>query len=104
MAAKYVVATFSTWCSPTVHINAGEIWAGDDPVVQSHPDWFTDDPELFARRTAPKKEDVQDSLKKHEQSQTEQDTPTRTAQLTEKPVEQATASPGEKRTTQRGNK
>lgn len=99
MAAKYVVATFSTWCTPTVHVNRGEIWAGDDPVVQSHPDWFTDDPENFARRTAPKKEDVQDSVKKHEQSQ---GTPDRSVQLPEKPIEKATAAPGEKRLTQRG--
>lgn len=31
-----------------------DLWAADDPVVLQHPDWFTDDFESVARRSAPK--------------------------------------------------
>lgn len=73
---KTVFATFSTWVTPTVHINRGEAWDSDDPVVRSHPDWFTDSPDEFARRTADAG-----------------------AQAPEPVVEQATAAPGERRMT-----
>jgi hypothetical protein len=70
-----VFATFSTWVTPTVAINRGEAWDADDPVVLSHPDWFTSDPSQFAR--------------------------TSSASYGEPAVEQATAAPGEKRTVRR---
>jgi hypothetical protein len=72
-----VYATFSTWVTPTVQIERGEIWDADDPVVASHPDWFTDDPTAFARRSAA---DVYNADNAHSGR-----------------VEQATAVPGEKR-------
>jgi hypothetical protein len=73
---KTVFATFSTWVTPTVHLNRGEAWDADDPVVRSHPDWFTSDASEFARRSdAPYGEPAA--------------------------VEQATAAPGEKRATRR---
>ena len=43
--SDHVYATFSTWVTPTVQILRGDIWPADDPVVRSHPDWFTADPE-----------------------------------------------------------
>jgi len=72
-----VYATFSTWVTPTVQIERGEIWDADDPVVASHPDWFTTDPTAFARRSA---SDVYNA-----------------ANAESGKVEQATADPGEKR-------
>jgi hypothetical protein len=50
-----VYSTFSTWVTPTVQLQRGEIWDSDDPVVTSHPDWFTDDPEAHGllRRSGP---------------------------------------------------
>lgn len=72
-----VYATFSTWVTPTVQIQRGEIWDADDPVVASHPDWFTADPSGFARRSA-------------NEAYTAGNAETGN-------VEQATASPGEKR-------
>ncbi len=76
MGKKVVFATFSTWVTPTVAINRGEAWDADDPVVRSHPDWFTDQPPDVRRSS--------------DQS---------TEESAEAPVEQATAAPGEKRTT-----
>lgn len=70
---KPVYATFSTWVTPTVHLNRGEVWDSDDPVVLSHPDWFSDDAEPFLRRSS---------------DGSYSGSPT---------VEQATAAPGEKR-------
>jgi len=72
-----VYATFSTWVTPTVQIERGEIWDADDPVVASHPDWFTSDPSAFARRSAA---DVYSA-----------------ANAETGRVEQATSDPGEKR-------
>lgn len=47
-----VYATFSTWVTPTVQVERGEIWDSADPVVTSHPDWFTSDPAQFARKSS----------------------------------------------------
>lgn len=46
-----VYATFSTWVTPTVQVEKGQMWDPEDPVVTSHPDWFTDDPSQFVRRS-----------------------------------------------------
>lgn len=46
-----VYATFSTWVTPTVQVEKGQIWDANDPVVRSHPDWFTADPSAFARKS-----------------------------------------------------
>ncbi len=70
-------ATFSTWVTPTVMLTKGEAWDADDPVVTSHPDWFTDDPPEVKRSA--------------NRSFTAE-----SANLAA-PVEQATAAPGEKR-------
>jgi len=40
----HVFATFSTWVTPTVAITKGEAWDENDPVVCSHPDWFSAEP------------------------------------------------------------
>jgi hypothetical protein len=80
MPKPVVYATFSTWVTPTVQIQRGEIWDPDDPVVQSHPDWFTSDPTGLMRRSDPPS----------------------IAPMTEPAVEQATAAPGEKRSVKRG--
>lgn len=76
-----VFATFSTWVTPTVQIERGEIWDANDPVVQSHPDWFTDDPTPFARRSS---NDVYSAANAE-------------GGTVEPPVEQTTAAPGERR-------
>ena len=53
MSDDVVYATFPTCVTPTVNIHKkGEIWAADDPVVKSHPDWFTSDGLRFARRSS----------------------------------------------------
>jgi len=44
MSKSVVFATFSTWVTPTIHINRGEPWDVNDSVVQSHPDWFQEEP------------------------------------------------------------
>jgi hypothetical protein len=49
--ARPVWATFSSWVTPTVMVQRGEAWADDDPVVTSHPDWFTSDPTQFLKRS-----------------------------------------------------
>ncbi len=49
--ANVVYAIFSTWVTPTVQVEKGQIWDPEDPVVKSHPDWFTDDPSAFVRRS-----------------------------------------------------
>lgn len=73
---RVVFATFATWVTPTVQIAKGEAWDADDPVVQSHPDWFTDTPP-----------DVRSSNRE-----------SYTAKDADRPTtEQATAAPGEKR-------
>jgi hypothetical protein len=62
----------------TVRIQAGSHWSDGDPVVQAHPELFSDDPRhgmFFSRPLEPG------------------DYP---------PVEQATAAPGEKRNVRRG--
>ena len=41
---RVVFATFATWVTPTVQIAKGEAWDADDPVVRSHPDWFSETP------------------------------------------------------------
>lgn len=46
-----VYATFSTWVTPTVQVERGQMWEDSDPVVKSHPDWFTTDPSQFVRRS-----------------------------------------------------
>jgi len=76
--AGIVYATFSTWVTPTVAISRGEAWAADDPVVRSHPDWFSDSPP-----------DVRTS--------TGESYTAGTAARANPVVEQATAVPGEKR-------
>jgi hypothetical protein len=40
----FVVATFSTWVTPTVQVLKGDLWDENDPVVRDHPDWFTAHP------------------------------------------------------------
>lgn len=50
--SNIVYATFSTWVTPTVQVARGEIWDSSDPVVKSHPDWFTTDPTAFVRRSS----------------------------------------------------
>lgn len=49
--ANVVYATFSTWVTPTIHIERGQMWDPEDPVVKSHPDWFTSDPSQFVRQS-----------------------------------------------------
>jgi len=46
-----VYATFSTWVTPTVQVEKGQMWDDSDPVVRSHPDWFTADPTAFVRHS-----------------------------------------------------
>lgn len=46
-----VYATFSTWVTPTVQVERGQMWDPEDAVVKSHPDWFTSDPSAFVRRS-----------------------------------------------------
>jgi len=72
----HVFATFSTWVTPTVAITKGEAWDENDPVVRSHPDWFSPEPP-----------EVRTSDGSYTQA---------TAQRAA-PVEQATAAPGERR-------
>jgi len=48
-----VRALFSANITPTLVINAGELWDADDPVVRQHPEWFSDDLDAIARRTRP---------------------------------------------------
>lgn len=82
MSPKIVYAQFSTWVTPTVQVHRGEVWAADDPVVASHPDWFTDDPTEFTRHSGARPD---------------------TAAMPATPsVEQATAAPGERRNLKRG--
>lgn len=78
-----VIATFSTWVSPTVHVNKGDSWDASDPVVRDHPDWFTNDPAELERL----------GLLKHSD--------TSVGRRAEVVVEQATADPGEKRSAPR---
>lgn len=83
--ANIVYALFSTWVTPTVQLERGQVWDAGDPVVRSHPDWFTDDPakleaEGLIRRSGP-------------QVHTPEPPPV---------VEQATRAPGEKRNPKRG--
>lgn len=75
---SYVFATFSTWVTPTVAVTRGEAWDENDPVVQSHPDWFSPTP--------PDVRTSGDAV--YTQSSAQQS----------RPVEQATANPGEPRT------
>jgi len=72
-----VFATFSTWVTPTVMINKGEAWDERDPVVRSHPDWFSPTPPEV--RTSAAAVFTQESASRA------------------RPVEQATANPGEVR-------
>lgn len=76
--AKPVFATFSTWVTPTVQIQRGEAWDSDDPVVQSHPDWFSASPPDI--RTSGAAVYTEASAKQAKPA-----------------VEEATAAPGEKR-------
>lgn len=75
---KVVYALFTSWVNANLQIVEGEAWRADDPVVQSHPDWFGDTPKV-----------VRTTLPRHLQG--------------EPPVEQATAAPGEKRATTRAD-
>jgi hypothetical protein len=79
-----VWALFSTWVTPTVMVQRGDVWDASDPVVTSHPDWFTADPEAhgFVKGSGETPEPV---------------TPERAPD-----VESATAAPGERRTRTRG--
>lgn len=72
-----VFATFSTWVTPTVHIEKGEAWNADDPVVASHPDWFSPTP--------PEVRSSADAVY------------TASSASLARPVESATANPGEAR-------
>ena len=53
-----VRALFTADISPTISLVVGELWDADDPVVRSHPDWFSDDLDAIARRTRPRVEDA----------------------------------------------
>lgn len=71
-----VFCRWTTWAGPTVQLIEGEAWDADDPIVQSHPDWFSPEPAVV-RGTVPRK-------------------------AAEAPVvEQATAAPGERRSVKR---
>lgn len=83
----HVFATFSTWVTPTVQVQKGEVWDADDPVVRSHPDWFTTDASAFTRRS-----DMDTATANR---------PMPGSMRTAAPVEQATAAPGEKRVIRR---
>lgn len=65
------------------HIRKGQHWPATDPVVESRPDLFTDDPRYGLVYT--------------------QAPPGYDAELNEIPVETATAAPGERRNTRRPN-
>lgn len=94
--ASYVYATFSTWVTPTVAINRGEVWDASDPVVKAHPDWFTDDPRSILRRSGPDQgEDVEDGKAESKGRGS-------AGRTTSGKVEQATAAPGEKRSGRSG--
>jgi len=50
-----VRALFSGSITPTVNIVENELWDADDPIVKSHPQFFSADLDTHARRTvAPK--------------------------------------------------
>jgi len=85
MSENVVFATFSTWVTPTIAINRGEPWDINDPVVQSHPDWFQAEPIDVRTSRAPEAGDTLPWAKAVA-------TPTVKAN-----VEAATANPGEKR-------
>lgn len=51
MSGRVVFAMFSTWVTPTVQVERGQIWDPEDAVVKSHPDWFTDDPTEFMQHS-----------------------------------------------------
>lgn len=67
---KVVYATADVWVTEFLYVRRGEYFPADDPAVVAHPQFFTDDPSEFVRRTAPPTDPV---------------------------LEQATAAPGEKR-------
>ncbi len=50
---RYVRANCTTNVTPTIYLNAGELWAADDPFVVSHPQFFDADLEPIVRRTTP---------------------------------------------------
>jgi len=54
--SRYVIAMMSSNVTETVYLRAGEVWAADDPLVVAHPEWFSADLELVARRTVPRAE------------------------------------------------
>lgn len=59
------------------HLRAGDAWHADHPLVEAHPDWFSDEPiDVKPRNWVPRAEE-------------------------EQKVEQATKAPGEKRNTRR---
>lgn len=81
--SEFVYAVFSTWVTPTVQVQRGEIWDASDPVVKSHPDWFTSDPSAFVRRSDMQMVSANSSS-------------------ASAPVETTSAAPGEKRVIKRG--
>lgn len=87
MAERIVFATFSTWVTPTVMINKGEPWDASDPVVMSHPDWFSDVPPDVRSSGIPAEPWLDATAE-----------PTGQVESTTRAVETATAAPGEVRT------
>lgn len=86
MSARVVYATFSTWVTPTVQVERGQIWDADDAVVKSHPDWFTSDPSEFMQSS-----DSYTATKEGALLPEKKSAPKAVA------VESATATPGDKR-------
>lgn len=76
---RQVRAVTNHWVTPTVYVRDGDLWAHDDLVVVSHPDWFTPIPTTTGTAAS--------GVTPAEPA----------AQRDEAPVEQATAAPGEKR-------
>ena len=77
--ANLVYPKLTGWVGVPPHprfLNANEPWAADDPFVTDNPEFFSPDPQIKPRRSAPVTRD-------------------------ESQVEQATAAPGEKRTTRK---
>lgn len=90
MALK--IATFSTWVSPTVYVEKGQLWPEDDAVVTSHPDWFVDPESPEAERLG---------LVRHTGPKKVKERKVEAATTNPKKVEATTAVPGEKRTVRR---
>lgn len=92
MSSRVVYAIFSTWVTPTVQVERGQVWDAEDPVVKSHPDWFTADPAEFVKRS--------DAYTATTEGTVLPEKKTRASST----VETTTAAPGEKRSVPRADK